>query len=147
MKISGRFSVAIHILTLLKLTRQEVPTSSYIAESVKTNPVVIRRILAMLKKAGLVEVKRGSGGAFLQKSSHEITLLDIYKAVCTDKDGDLFKKQSDPNYDCPVGAHIQSVVKPAMSAAQDALDFELKKVTITDISKQILKEIRKEVKI
>lgn len=146
MKISVRFSVAIHILTLLKLTQQEIPTSSYIAESVKTNPVVIRRILAMLKKAGLVVVKRGNGGAFLDRSSDDITLLDIYKAVCTDKDGDLFKKQSDPNFDCPIGAHIQSVVEPAMSAAQDAMEFELMKVTLTDISNQMLKEIREEKK-
>jgi DNA-binding IscR family transcriptional regulator len=146
MQISSRFSVAIHILALLELTKREVPTSSYIAQSVKTNPVVIRRILGMLKVAGLVKVNRGSGGSYLLKSSSDITLLNIYKAVSSDKDVSLFKKQSEPNYNCPVGANILSVIEPAMIAAQEAMEFELTKVTMEDITEQLKKELRKETK-
>jgi DNA-binding IscR family transcriptional regulator len=141
MKISSRFSVAIHILALLELTPKEVPTSGYIAESVKTNPVVIRRILGMLKAAELVEVKRGSGGAFLIKSAQEITLLDIYKAVGTDQEGDLFSRPAEANYECPVGAHIRSVVDPALEGAQEAMEAELKKVTLLDIVQQLRETI------
>ncbi|MEN8905182.1 MAG: Rrf2 family transcriptional regulator [Clostridiales bacterium] len=141
MKISSRFSVAIHILTLLKMTNVKVPTSAYIAGSVNTNPVVIRRILGMLKEANLVEVKRGNGGAYLLRSSDNITLLDIYKAVVVDKDRDLFRKQASPNNLCPVGANILSIVEPALDAVQEAMETELKKVLLADIVQQLSKKI------
>ncbi|RPK06840.1 hypothetical protein BSBH6_00463 [Bacillus subtilis] len=51
------------------------------ADSVNTNPVIIRQISRLLKKAGLLEVKRGSGGAYLLKSADAISLYDIYKAT------------------------------------------------------------------
>lgn len=137
MKISSRFSVAIHILALLKMTPREVPTSAYIASSVNTNPVVIRRILGLLKDAELVEVKRGSGGAYLLKSTDEMTLLDVYKAVSGCSENELFKRQLDPNDKCPIGANIQTVVEPTLLAAQEAMELELMKVTITDIIKQL----------
>lgn len=144
MKISSRLSVAIHILALLDLTPIEVPTSAYIAESVNTNPVVIRRILGLLKAVGLVEVKRGSGGAFLLKSSEEITLLDIYKAVGRDADGDLFSRPSEANQTCPIGAHIRSVIDPALDHAQWAMETELMKVSLFDLTQQLDKTIHKE---
>lgn len=137
MKISSRFSVAIHILALLKMTQRKIPTSVYIGSSVNTNPVVIRKILGMLKDAGLVTVKRGSGGAYLLRSADDITLLHVYKAVITNSDNDLFKKQLEPNYNCLIGANIQAVVEPAMLSAQGAMELELTKVTITDITDRL----------
>lgn len=137
MIISSRFSVAIHILALLKMTPKAIPTSAYIGSSVNTNPVVIRRILGMLKEAKLVEVKRGTGGAYLIKSTDDITLLDVYKAVIDCSGSDLFKRQLEPNNNCPIGANIQAVVEPTMVAAREAMEFELMKVTITDITNQL----------
>ncbi len=144
MKISSRFSVAIHILALLKMTSRKIPTSAYIGSSVNTNPVVIRRILGMLKDAELVAIKRGTGGAYLLLSTDDITLLDVYNAVIANSESDLFNKQANPNYDCPIGANIQSVVEPAMLAAQEAMQFELAKVTITDITNQLNQNIERQ---
>lgn len=62
MTISSRFSVAIHILSLLEINKDGISTSEYISGSVNTNPVVIRRIMGMLNKAGLVEVRTGLPG-------------------------------------------------------------------------------------
>lgn len=42
-------------------------TSDFIANSVQVNPVIIRQVLGQLKKAGLVDVQAGSGGASLAK--------------------------------------------------------------------------------
>lgn len=67
------------------------------------NPVVIRRILKQLKNAGIVTVARGSGGAWIAKSTEEITLLDLYKAVECVEDGQLFHFHENPNPLCPVG--------------------------------------------
>ncbi|MCA1734101.1 MAG: Rrf2 family transcriptional regulator, partial [Acidobacteria bacterium] len=54
MATSSRFAVATHILTVLAVRGDEPSSSNLIASSVGTNPVVIRRLLGMLGRAGLV---------------------------------------------------------------------------------------------
>ena len=82
MQISSRFSVGVHVLTLLASNPAgELLTSDRLANSVNTNPVVIRRILGQLKKAGLVEVRAAAGGTYLRRDPATITLLDVYRAV------------------------------------------------------------------
>src|SRR4051794_27958953 len=64
--VATRFAVAIHILLLLACARpQDKATSEFLARSVNTNPVVVRRITAQLARAGLIRVRRGPGGAEL----------------------------------------------------------------------------------
>ena len=64
MQISSRFTIAIHMLTCMEAFKDEYKvTSDFLASSINVNPVVIRRILSQLKDAGLIEVKRGTGGA------------------------------------------------------------------------------------
>lgn len=141
MKISSRFSVAVHIISILQLYGNPMPTSEYIAGSVNTNPVVIRRILGMLKQAGIVDMKRGTGGAYLVKSVENITMLDVYKAVGSVLDGQLFQIHENPNPMCPVGANIQDVVNVALISAQDAMEGVLQKITLADITKNLAKKI------
>ena len=141
MKISSRFSVAVHIISILQLYGNPMPTSEYIAGSVNTNPVVIRRILGMLKQAGIVDMKRGTGGAYLVKSVEDITMLDIYKAVGSVEDGQLFQIHENPNPMCPVGANIQDVVNVALISAQDAMEGVLQKITLADITKDLAEKI------
>ena len=82
MKITSRFTVAVHTLLVIHLFgRSAKVTSDFIADSVQVNPVVIRRALVSLKRAGFIEVKAGSGGASLVKDLADITLYDVYKAV------------------------------------------------------------------
>ena len=57
--INSRFAVAIHILALVAAGPREQVTSEFIAGSVNTNPVVIRRISGMLRKAGLINLTSG----------------------------------------------------------------------------------------
>ncbi len=64
MQISSRFTIAMHILTYIATApAEEKVTSEILADSVQVNPVIIRNILSQLKKAGLIAVKRGQGGA------------------------------------------------------------------------------------
>ena len=111
MKISSRFTVAVHILSLVAIERNELCTSEWIAESVNTNPVVIRRVIGKLRNAGLIQVRRGLGGATLEKPLHLITLLDVYRAVEVVEEGELFQFHEQPNPNCPVGANIQGVLE------------------------------------
>ena len=80
MQISSRFTIAVHMLLCMEVfqDKQKV-TSDFLASSVNANPVVIRRLLQQLKRAGIVSVKRGSGGAAIAKPLEQITLLDVYR--------------------------------------------------------------------
>ncbi|BCG58883.1 Rrf2 family transcriptional regulator [Paenibacillus sp. URB8-2] len=137
MNISTRFAVAIHILALLETNKEGKNTSEWIAGSVGTNPVVIRRITSMLGKAGLIEVRPGIAGAKLARAAGEITLLDIYLAVDAVGKDSLFAVHEHPNPSCPVGQNIAGAMIPVFSLAQQAMEDVLSKVTLAQIASQI----------
>jgi DNA-binding IscR family transcriptional regulator len=138
MSISSRFSVGIHILALIDLNKDGISSSEYLAGSVNTNPAVIRKIMGMLKKAGLVEVHPGIAGAKLAKDLSEITLLDVYKAVNVVKENELFSVHEEPNPACTVGRNIQDTIGPLFTSAQLALENTLRNVTLEDVVKDIV---------
>lgn len=141
MKISSRFTIAVHILALLALSPTSHNTSELIAESVNTNPVIIRRVLGKLKKAGLVNVRSGTGGAYLVKELHDITLFSIYQAVEVVKEENLFHLHEQPNITCPVGANIQSVLQLVLISAQSAMEDVLRKVTMAQLVTGLVEKI------
>lgn len=137
MSISSRFAVGIHILTLIELQKEGVTSSEFLASSVNTNPAVIRKIMSMLKKAGLIEVHPGIAGTKLAKEISDITLYDVYKAVDVVQENELFSIHDNPNPDCPVGRNIQNTIEPLFTAAQLAMEKVLRNVTLEDIVKDI----------
>ena len=133
---NSRFTVAVHALALLAIVRGKPATSDYIARSVNTNPVVIRRILGVLGKAGLVETHPGAGGGSeLAKDPADISLLDIYRLM---GNIDLFPMHTQPpSDDCICGRHIQNVLSDVFSEAQQAMERILAGLTVQDIEDQI----------
>ncbi|OGX90958.1 Rrf2 family transcriptional regulator [Hymenobacter coccineus] len=133
MQISSRFSVAVHVLTLLADNPAgELLTSDRLAGSVNTNPVVIRRILGQLKKAGLVEVRAAAGGTYLRRDPATLTLLDVYRAVDV-VEGALFSVHEHPNPHCAMGRHIQAALDGTLARAQAALERELAATTLAQV--------------
>ena len=141
MKITSRFTVAVHtLLVIYNFSATTKVTSDFIAASVQVNPVVIRRTLLSLKAAGMVDVKAGSGGASIVKDLRGITLFDVYKAVDS-MDGDMFHFHENPNPACPVGRNIHAVLDAHLADAQAAMENELKKVTLLDLTKDLASKI------
>lgn len=91
----------------------------------------------MLNKAGLVEVRPGVAGAKLTRSSADITLLQIYKAVNAVEEDSLFSVHEHPNPECPVGKNIAGAIIPVFSLAQKAMENVLQEVTLDQIVHQI----------
>ena len=59
MQISSRFTIALHIFACVEVFKDEYRiTSDFLAGSINTNPVIIRKILTKLKSAGLITVAR-----------------------------------------------------------------------------------------
>jgi DNA-binding IscR family transcriptional regulator len=137
MSISSRFAVGIHILTLIDLNKEGISSSEFLASSVNTNPAVIRKLMGMLKKAGLIEVHPGIAGAKLAMELSEITLLNVYKAVNVVQEKELFSVHDNPSPKCPVGRNIQKTIEPLFEAAQLAMEKVLGSVTLEDVVKDI----------
>jgi Rrf2 family protein len=138
MQISSRFTIAVHTLVAIEYFRDDNKiTSDFIAGSVQVNPVVIRRILSQLKKAGLVEIARGNGGTTLKLPAAQITLYDVYKAVECVENEKIFHFHENPNPQCPVGSNIHRVLDGELDSAQAAFEENLKRTTIADLVNKI----------
>lgn len=144
MQISSRFTIAVHILICIETFKNDYKiTSDFLASSVNVNAVVIRRLLQQLKKAGIINVKRGSGGAEMAKSPEEITLLDIYNAVECVEEGKLFHFHENPSQECPVGKNIHAVLDVRLEEIQKAMEREMRSISIQDIINDTKKLIEK----
>jgi Rrf2 family protein len=142
MSNNSRFTIAVHTLTLLAQSQGDPVTSEYIAGSVNTNPVVIRRVLGAMRAAGLVTSQGGNGGGWrLANSPQVITLRDVYRAV-EEEDEPLFPMHPrSPNSLCPVGRHIQHALSTRFDAAKRALENELARTSIEDVLSEVLAEV------
>ncbi len=132
MKISSRFTIAVHTLLCILLFKDEKITSNFLSGSVQVNPVIIRNILIQLKKAKIIIVKRGKGGISINKKAKDITLLEIFEAV-ESLDGKLFSFHKKPNSKCPVGNNITKILLPKLDNIQKSMEKELEKTTLKDI--------------
>jgi Rrf2 family protein len=134
---SSRFTVAVHALVVLAKYAKTAPVcSTFVASSVNTNPVVIRRMMIDLEKAGLVQSSAGRNGGFsLMRPSPEISLADIYHAV---EDQGIFRPHSpDPKSKCPVGAQVLQLLAAPFASAESAMADTLGKTSLDDIALQI----------
>lgn len=138
MKISTRFSDSIHILAYMYIYHDTKLSSQNIAGSVMTSPVVVRRIMAALQKAGLIVTTHGSPNPHLAKSPADISLLDVYYAV--EGHQQLFTVDPKTNPQCIVGGNIQKVLGRYYGEVQNAAMGRLARITLDDVISDILVE-------
>lgn len=134
MQISSRFTIAIHMLACMDVFKDEYKiTSDFLASSIRVNPVIIRNLLSRLKDTGLIEVKRGPGGATIARPLDAITFLDVYRAVDCVEDNVLFHFHENPNPDCLVGRNIHNLLDDRLIQVQAAMEQELQSMTLADM--------------
>jgi len=115
---------------------EEPLKSEQVAESVNTNPVVIRRMLLELAEAGLVVSQTGSlGGSRLANDPAKTTLLDVYRAL---EYGGVFSlHRAPPSRDCPVGVNIETVLGEVLTEVDSAVEQVLGGITINDVVQRL----------
>ncbi len=133
MRTANRFAIAVHIVTLLGVYGEEDLTSEWMANSIGVNPVVVRNVTGLLRRAGLVRSRQGIAGTHLTRPVAQITLLDLYHAV--EQERELFSIHQRPNPECPVGAGIQSALEAAFGDARDAMEARLGLITLDRIAR------------
>lgn len=134
MQISSRFTIAVHIFACIDtFEKDQKITSDFLSASINVNPVIIRKILSSLKKSGLINVLRGTGGTTIAKPLDQITLLDIFQSVECLEDGKLFHFHENPNANCPVGKNIHSILDDKLLRVQKAMENELASITLENV--------------
>jgi DNA-binding IscR family transcriptional regulator len=133
-------TIAVHALAWMALAQrrgQEVLTSDQVAASVNTNPVILRRSLGDLGRAGLVRVRHGAGAGWsLARAPEDITLLEVYDAV--GQESPFGMHRTEPNLECPVGKGIRPALGQIYDGIEQAVRHELVVVSVADVLRETL---------
>lgn len=137
--LDTRFSVSIHILTALAFNREGKMNSEILAQSIRTNPTFVRRLMAKLTQAGLIESKRGkAGGVHLSRCPDEITLKEIYLATMDKPLLDRVEKS--PEQHCPVSCAMGKIIDEVFEGVEDhAVDY-LAKIKLSQLVGKVKKK-------
>lgn len=134
---NGRFSISVHILTLLATAKEELLSSEWIAGSININPVLVRKELSNLREHGLVISKEGkNGGAQLAKPARDILLSEVYEAV--KQSPVLGVAKNSPNPDCLVGRQINQHLDDLYEEVDKALLAKLGQTTLEAFCKKFV---------
>lgn len=141
MGANSRLAVALHILAALAHVGRRAEggaTSEELARSVSTNPVVVRRILGALVRAGFVTGRGGrSGGYELARDPSRIRLDAVHRAM--EPNGVLSLHPNPENRACVVSCGIKDALGGVFAKAEKALQQELGRSTVADLVGQIEK--------
>ena len=134
MQISKKCSIAVHCLVFInEYGRQEKVTSELLSRSTGCNPVTVRNILSALKKAGIVAIPFGTGGATIQAPLEDISLYQICQAVEPEAIGKLMGIHASPSPLCPVGRNIGHVLDRTYQTLRNDLADSLRRVSLQSI--------------
>ena len=140
MAANSRMTIAVHALAWMALAQRRghtVLTSDQVAASVNTNPVIIRRSLGDLGRAGLVRVRHGAGAGWsLARAPEEITLLEVYDAV--GQESPFGMHHTEPNLECPVGKGIRPALSQIYGGIEQTVRRELALVSVADVLSETL---------
>ena len=135
-----RFSAAVHMLVMVAESADPLP-SEHIAASVGTNATYIRKLAVSLRRAGIIESRRGATGFRLLKRPADLSLLDIYRAACETDEVSVFDLHRNANDECIVGRHIGSVLGDMFAGVSAAAARELQARTLADCIAELADEI------
>ncbi|MDD3254057.1 MAG: Rrf2 family transcriptional regulator [Lachnospiraceae bacterium] len=141
--MNSDFDVAVHAMVYLH-HKGETLNSEELSENVCTNPGRIRRVLAQLKKAGLVETREGRfSGGYTYEKIHRVTLGDICRALNT-RFADVAWRSGNPHMDCKVSAGMADYMDGLYQELNRQCTSYLDGITISDVEQALFSEQRKE---
>jgi Rrf2 family protein len=142
MKRDGRFSVALHVLAHLTEAGDRPTTSEAMAAHLRTNPVVVRRVLAGLRKEGIVSSTKGHGGGWtVTMAPNDVTLRQVYAALADP--GELIPEPAIGTYGCQVQAVVNDALNGFHAEAHELLLRRLDEYTLANLSADLHRRLAK----
>jgi Rrf2 family protein len=135
MSANSRLTIATHALAWIASHERlggQWTTSEQLAGSVKTNPVVIRRLMSGLVKAGVLESGRGPGAGWrLTRPPEQITLAEVASAVGPEPTFAMHRNE--PSTICPIAQGIRPALAPIYARVDAAVQRELESTTLAEV--------------
>jgi DNA-binding IscR family transcriptional regulator len=140
MNQDSKLSGVLHIL--LHLADADSPVKSEtMATMMRTNPVVIRRILAGLRNKGLVQSEKGHGGGWeLSCDLNTVTLYDIYVALGAPPMLALGHRTESPA--CLVEQSVNETMNHALHDAETLLLARFRDVTLAALHRDVQQRVQ-----
>lgn len=133
MKLDSRLSSVLHLL-LHMAEKREPATSEVLSRHLGTNPVVVRRTMASLRRAGLVASGRGPGGGWtLARPLAEITLKDIYAALGAPTVFAFGNRNAEPT--CLIEQAVNAQISAVTREAEALLLARFAAITLADLDR------------
>jgi Rrf2 family protein len=134
--VNQQFTFAVHIMTALAFSPNDVIDSQTLAASVNTNPVVIRRLLLALRRARLIETFTGKhGGTRLRKQPRQISLVDIYDAVESRPVIPVNERRALKR--CHVSCNMKSIMTRVAETTEQAVRKHLRRITLAELVRKV----------
>ncbi|MDP2716579.1 Rrf2 family transcriptional regulator [Rheinheimera sp.] len=132
MRKDSRLSRMLHVLVHLHQLQHAV-TSEQLALMLHTNPVVVRRTMALLREQGYVSAVKGHGGGWtLAKPLHKITLLDIHRSL---SESTLFTiGLTDEHNNCPIEKAVNLAIDDVLQEAEALVLRRFGEVTLDKLA-------------
>lgn len=136
--MNSQLAIALHVMGFLASRGGEPLTSEILARTYGTHPVVLRRVLAKLKRAGLVSTRRGvGGGSVLARDAADIHLGEVYEAI-RERPEILGRHPGDGDTGCgPVAQIVAGYVNELTAEAERALLGRLEAVTVEEMDVEV----------
>ncbi|MEM1354930.1 MAG: Rrf2 family transcriptional regulator [Planctomycetota bacterium] len=142
--MNSDFAIALHIVGFLTARCGQPLTSERLAGSYGTSPVVVRRLLAKLQAAGIVQTQRGvGGGTVLAQPSDAINLRQVYHAVYDEgrllrrHPGTQAKRSRSTKPDAVIAGVLGDYINALCDNAEGVMLSELQAITASQLDAQV----------
>ncbi|CAN7539705.1 MAG: Rrf2 family transcriptional regulator [Alcaligenaceae bacterium] len=135
MVVDTRLARLLHVLLHMHLHGGGT-TSETISKMLHTNPVVVRRTMAVMRDAGYVTSTGGRGGGWsLSANLSTLTVADVYNALAPSSIFTLGPAVDNPS--CPVEAAVNRHLTEALTRAENTLLHHFGQTRLTDLALEI----------
>lgn len=137
--MTGEFAVAVHALVYLN-HRAQTLCSEALAENICTNPARVRKVMARLKKAGLITTREGAeGGYTFELDPKTVTLRRVAEAVEASFVSASWRS-GNPDMECLIASGMADLLDGIYAELNESSLARLEQITIADVDAQIFQD-------
>ena len=136
--MDSSFNVAVHALVYLH-HKDCLLSSEALADNICTNPARVRKVMAALRRAGLVDSREGNvGGYRFSGNPDRITLGQVAKALDI-RFVDAAWRSGDSDMECLVASGMADVMDGLYAELDELCRERLQNVTVGDVERKIFR--------
>lgn len=136
--MTSEFAVAVHGLVYLNNKKATI-SSEELASNVCTNPARVRKVMAKLKKAGIIFTKEGlEGGYVFDQNPDEVNLKQICDALEVSFVSSSWKS-GDENMSCMIASGMSGVMDEMYGELNELCRNRMQEITIKDIQDKLIR--------